>query len=102
MKQTCLFKILTAAAVSFVFPAFFAAGKEYPIKNTYIPVTRDVPAVLYEPLVTTEKSKIGILVMHSDENYLNFSAGTELAERGYRVLCANPVSSDSSYGRQDA
>jgi len=29
--------------------------------------------------------------MHSDENYLSFPTGEELAERGYYVLCANTI-----------
>ncbi|MCD8332116.1 MAG: alpha/beta hydrolase [Oscillospiraceae bacterium] len=33
---------------------------------------------------------MAVLVMHSDADYLSFSAGIELAERGYTVLCANP------------
>lgn len=48
-------------------------------------------AVLYEN--RTEKKPIGVLVMHSDSDYLTFSAGIELAERGYTVLCANAEAS---------
>lgn len=44
-------------------------------------------AVLYEN--RTLKKPIAVLVMHSDSDYLTFSAGIELAERGYTVLCAN-------------
>lgn len=44
-------------------------------------------AVLYEN--RTQKKPIAVLVMHSDSDYLTFSAGIELAERGYTVLCAN-------------
>jgi hypothetical protein len=46
-------------------------------------------ALLYEPLSAGSKSHIAVVVMHSDVNYLNFSACTELSKRGYRVLCAN-------------
>ena len=48
-----------------------------------------VPGVLYEPVTPVEKSQIGIFVMHSGADYLQFSACTELSKRGYRVLCAN-------------
>ena len=46
-----------------------------------------IDTVLYIP----EKCKndLGVLVMHSDGNYLSFSAGPELAKRGYMTLCAN-------------
>lgn len=48
-----------------------------------------VNGVLYEPAAPGEKSRIAILVMHSDSDYLTFSMGREMAKRGYRVLCAN-------------
>lgn len=49
------------------------------------------PGVLY-----TNRAKslpVGVVVMHSDSDYLTFSAGIELAERGMTVLCANVESS---------
>ena len=46
-----------------------------------------VDLVLYVPEV--RKSSCGVVVMHSDGNYLSFSAGPELAKRGYVTLCAN-------------
>lgn len=45
------------------------------------------PAALYQH--KTQKKPVGVLVMHSDSDYLSFSVGLELAERGYTVLCAN-------------
>jgi hypothetical protein len=45
--------------------------------------------VLYEPAAPGPKAGIGVFVMHSSGDYLQFSACTELAKRGYRVLCAN-------------
>jgi hypothetical protein len=48
-----------------------------------------VPGVLYEPVEPGAKSAIAIFAMHSEVDYLQFSACTELAQRGYRVLCAN-------------
>ncbi|MBE6017097.1 MAG: alpha/beta hydrolase [Lachnospiraceae bacterium] len=41
------------------------------------------------------KADIAVLVMHSDEDYLSFSAGEELAERGFTVMCANCSSKTS-------
>lgn len=43
--------------------------------------------VLYEPELPEEKSKIGIVVIHSDDDYSTFPIGGELARRGYRTLC---------------
>ena len=48
-----------------------------------------VPSMLYEPVEPGEKSQIAVLVIHSDEDFLAHSAGSGLAKRGYRVLCAN-------------
>lgn len=56
------------------------------VRSSFMRLGRE-QAVLYEN--RTEKKPIGVLVMHSDSDYLSFSAGIELAERGYSVLCAN-------------
>lgn len=49
------------------------------------------PAVLYEH--REKRGPVAVVVMHSDSDYLSFSAGIELAERGMTVLCANAESS---------
>lgn len=59
------------------------------VKNTFYRLGRDVPGVLYEPLTRNAKSQIAILVMHANTDYLSFSACTQMAKRGYLVLCAN-------------
>ena len=46
-------------------------------------------ALLYEPQVSGTKSHIAVIAMHSDLNYVSFSACTQLSRRGYRVLCVN-------------
>lgn len=66
---------------------------------SYALLNEEVNSVLYQPVTPGEKSRIGVLVMHSNENYLTFSAGSELAKRGYRVLCANVSDPNST---QDA
>jgi pimeloyl-ACP methyl ester carboxylesterase len=60
-----------------------------------VPIAPGAPGVLYEPAIPSPKSRIALFVMHSGADYLTFSACTELAKRGYRVLCANN-SSDKS------
>ena len=42
--------------------------------------------VLYEPAVSSENSRIGIVLIHSDEDYSDFPIAGALAERGYRCL----------------
>ena len=59
------------------------------IKNTFIRIADRVPGVLYEPITPDPKQCAAVLVMHSDEDYLSFPTGPELAKRGYTALCAN-------------
>ena len=66
------------------------------LNRNFISLARDVPGMLYESATLGDKAKIAVVVMHSDANYLEFSAGPELAKRGYRVLCANVEKSDST------
>ena len=56
------------------------------VRSSFIRLGR-ATAMLYEN--RAGKKTIGVVVMHSDSDYLTFSAGIELAERGYTVLCAN-------------
>ena len=62
------------------------------IRRTYVKLG-DIPAVvpcmLYEPLHSGEKSKIGIVLMHSDDDYIEFTPAMELAKRGYRVAASH-------------
>lgn len=54
-----------------------------------------VPAVLYEPAMPGPKAATAVFIMHSSADYLSFAGCTELAKRGYRVLCANNSTSKS-------
>lgn len=45
--------------------------------------------MLYEPVGRDEECLNTVLVMHSDEDYLDAPTGEQLAKRGFRVLCAN-------------
>lgn len=62
---------------------------EYEVKATFLRVTNRVPGVLYEPVGRDAEKLTSVLVMHSDEDYLDCPTGPELAGRGFRVLCAN-------------
>lgn len=64
------------------------------IKTTFVYLAKRVPGVLYKPKAGSPKQGISVLVMHSDEDYLTFPTGAELAERGYTVLCANPANKE--------
>ncbi len=56
---------------------------------TYVNLGRQ-SGVIYQPVQKTPKAGIGIIVMHSHQDYLNFIANTELAKRGYTVLATLP------------
>ena len=43
-------------------------------------------AVVYKPTVKSAKTSIGIVVMHSDEDYMGFLPNPELSKRGYTVI----------------
>ena len=48
-------------------------------------------AVVYQPTVKSAKTGIGIVVMHSDEDYMAFLPNPELSKRGYTVIATVPV-----------
>ncbi|MDD3794571.1 MAG: alpha/beta hydrolase [Lachnospiraceae bacterium] len=64
------------------------------VKTSFAALAKRTPGVLYEPVEKNEKQRIAVLVMHSDEDYLTFSTGPELAKRGYTVLCANVMNKE--------
>lgn len=76
-----------------------AAGSAAPASVTtiFVHLGRGVPGVLYQPVAPGEKSRIAILIMHSGADYLTFPACTQMASRGYRVLCANGSDSKSGF-----
>lgn len=57
--------------------------------TTYVDLERQ-SGVLYQPVQKTKKAQVGIVVMHSHQDYLNFIANVELAKRGYTVLATLP------------
>ena len=65
------------------------AASQAAITRSFVRLANGVPAVLYTPAALMAKSRIAVFAMHSNADYLEFSACTELAARGYRVLCAN-------------
>lgn len=52
-------------------------------------------AALYRPTSPTESAKVGLVVMHSHQDYMNFIANPELAERGYTVLATPAPGGDN-------
>lgn len=42
--------------------------------------------ILYEPAAASKKSRVGVILLHSDEDYSDFPIAPALAERGFRCL----------------
>jgi len=63
--------------------------KTQAVRDRFVRVNREVDARLFEPETAGDRAAIAVVCMHSDGNYLSFSAGPQLAARGYRVICAN-------------
>lgn len=61
----------------------------YDITRSFVRLLRRVPGVLYRADAASARGGIAVLVMHSDEDYLDCPTGAELAGRGFTVLCAN-------------
>lgn len=64
------------------------------IKTSFVNLAKRTPGVLYEPIQKTDKQKIAVLTMHSDEDYLTWPTGPELAKRGYTTLNANVMNKE--------
>ena len=58
-----------------------------PVRDTFVKLGMNMRCVLYEPVLPVEKSRIGVICIHSDGDYSTFPIGGELAKRGYRTLC---------------
>lgn len=70
------------------------------VKTTFLRLDRRVPGVLYQPEQTCPQSRIAVVVMHSDEDYLDSPTGEELAKRGFVVLCANVMVKEGLFFHQ--
>jgi len=66
-------------------------SQTYEVKSSFVRLMHWVPGILYEPAGRDGECLNTVLVMHSDEDYLDVPTGPQLAKRGFRVLCANPM-----------
>lgn len=90
------FRVAGFAALGMLF-ACGANASSPKITETFVRLGRGVPGVLYQPATPGEKSQIAIFIMHSGADYLTFPACSKMAERGFRVLCANGSDSKSGF-----
>lgn len=75
--------------------------KYFRITSHFLRVAPRIPGVLYEPVDCDAVSNVAVLVMHSDEDYLDSPTGPELAKRGFRVLCANVMVKEGLFFNQN-
>lgn len=73
----------------------------FEVSSRFLRLGERVPGVLYEPVWLEGKKLTTVLVMHSDEDYLTCPTGPALAERGFRVLQANPPIKEGLFFNQD-
>lgn len=76
-------------------------SKYFHITSRFLRVAPRIPGVLYEPTGCDSVSNVAVLVMHSDEDYLDSPTGPELAKRGFRVLCANVMVKEGLFFNQN-
>jgi hypothetical protein len=60
-----------------------------PENAKFVRLASGVPGVLFSPTTISPRNQIAFFVMHANGDYTAFPACTELAKRGYQVLCAN-------------
>lgn len=58
------------------------------IRRTYMMVGGRIPCMVYEPRICAEKAAVSVILMHSDQNYIEFPPALELSSRGFRVFAA--------------
>lgn len=72
----------------------------YSVSKTFVRLSTRVPGVLYRPEGGSPRERIAVLVMHSDEDYLDCPTGQQLAMRGFVVLCANVMVKEGVFFHQ--
>lgn len=75
------------------FTSLTQALAEEGYRTTYVQMGRQ-SAVLYQPTTASVKNQVGVVVMHSNDNYLGFIANAELSKRGYTVIATLPAEDD--------
>lgn len=61
----------------------------YEIRRAYKKFDNRVPCMLYQPVLAVEKSKVAVILEHSDDDYFDFVPAKELAKRGYSCFVSN-------------
>jgi pimeloyl-ACP methyl ester carboxylesterase len=59
------------------------------VTTQYVRLRAQTYGLLYSPRVPGAESSVGLVVMHPNSDFTNHVACTELARRGFRLLCIN-------------
>jgi len=81
-----------------------ASAAQEPYKRSFVSLAPGVPGLLYEPVIPGLKAQIAIVAMHNRADYLTSNPSVpcaQLAQRGYRALCANTSTSKSGFVADD-
>lgn len=73
---------------------------KFAVRSAFHTIGRGLRAMLYEPVETTQKASVCILIVHSDTDYLDFAFAKEIAAWGYKALCANVETSASDMDKK--
>ena len=68
------------------------------VKTTYVSLGSGTQGILYEPSTPGDKARVALYIEHPYSSYMNFSACTQLATRGYRILCADGPFTNNANG----
>ena len=75
----------------------YSAGM--PIRDSYVRIgdgMQYMHCILYEPIAPVRESSVGVIIIHSDDDYSMFPIGAELAKRGFRTLCGQVTNSSGT------
>lgn len=104
-SSPCLLPWLAGAALSALLPCSVQAqSTPQSYTTTYVALSKGQPGLLLQPIHPTARASIGVFAMHDNGDYLspsNNNPCTELAKRGYSVVCANSTASKSGFFSDD-
>lgn len=73
------------------------------IRDTFVSIgsgMHHMHMMFYEPQVPVSESRVGVLVLHSDQDYSLMNIAPELARRGFRVLAGQVMDSGEPLDRK--
>lgn len=81
--------ILLVALALAALPAQPASAQSDSIVTEFLRLRPQTTGVLYSPTEARPESSVGLILMHPNADFLTHLGCTELASRGFRVLCIN-------------